>query len=72
MSDSKTERYEVDGYEVVYRPWHSECMDEDFVAVSILKDGRELMHAGMAKLVPSEQQAREDVETMLRVLEVKR
>lgn len=51
MADS----YEVDGYEVVFTPWYSEYLGEDFVAVYVLKDGRELLHAGMTKLVPSEE-----------------
>lgn len=67
MKDNKTERYEVDGYEVVFVPWHSEYLDEDLVAVSILKDGHEVMHAGMTTLVPSEEQARKEVEHVLAI-----
>lgn len=57
--------YEIDGFEVVFSPWHSDYVDEDFTAVSVLRDGRERFHAGMTKLVPSVEQARELVETML-------
>lgn len=54
-------RYEIDGYEVVFVPWHSEYLDEDFVAVYVLRDGREVMHAGMTHVEPTEQAAREEV-----------
>lgn len=70
MTDSKAERYEVDGYEVVFRPWYSESMEEDFTAVYVLKDGGEMLHAGMTKLVPSEEQARDVVRDMLALRKV--
>ena len=54
-------RYEIDGYEVVFAPWHSEYLNEDFVAVNVLRDGREVMHAGMTHVEPSEQAAREQI-----------
>lgn len=54
-------RYEIDGYEVVFVPWHSEYLDEDFAAVCVLRDGKEVMHAGMAHVEPTEQSAREGV-----------
>lgn len=60
-----SERYEVDGFEVVFTPWHSESLAEDFTAVSVRRDGREVFHSGMTKLKPSKEQAREVVETML-------
>lgn len=60
-----SEHYEIDGFEVVFTPWHSEYLDEDFTAVSVLNGGREVFHSGMTKLVPSKEQAREIVETML-------
>lgn len=62
---SSTERYEIGGFEVVFTPWHSEYLNEDFMAVSVLNDGREVFHSGMTKLQPSEEQARNIVETML-------
>lgn len=57
-------RYEIDGLTVCFTPWHSEALDEDFVAVSVRRDGREVFHSGMTKLVPSEQQARYVVEAL--------
>lgn len=54
-------RYEIDGYEVVFVPWHSEYLDEDFVAVYVLRDGMEVMHAGMTHVEPTEQAARKEV-----------
>lgn len=59
-----SESYAVDGFEVVFTPWHSESLTEDFMGVSVRRDGYEVFHAGMSKLVPSEEQAREIVETM--------
>ena len=59
-----SEYYEVDGYEVVFVPWRSEYLDEDFIAVYMLEDGREVMHAGMTHVEPSEQAARKQVELM--------
>ena len=59
-----SERYEIDGFEVVFTHWHSECLAEDFMGVSVRRDGREVYHAGMTKLAPSVEQAREIVETM--------
>lgn len=56
--------YTVDGFEVVFTPWHSEFLAEDFMGVSIRRDGYEVYHIGMTKLVPSAEQAREIVETM--------
>lgn len=56
--------YTVDGFEVVFTPWHSEYLAEDFIGVSIRRDGYEVYHAGMTRLVPSAEQAREIVETM--------
>jgi hypothetical protein len=58
------ERYEVGCFEVVFVPWHSEYLAEDFMGVSIRRGGHEVFHAGMTKLVPSAEQAREIVETM--------
>lgn len=63
-----TEYYKVDDYEVVFHPWHSEYMDEDFVAVYVLKDGREVMHAGMTHIEPSEEAARNEVVHVLETL----
>lgn len=59
-----SEHYKVDGFEVVFSPWHSEYLAEDFVGVSVRRGEREVFHAGMTKLVPSAEQAREVVETM--------
>ena len=59
-----SERYEVDGFEVVFTPWHSEFLAEDFIGVSVRHDGYEVYHAGMTKLAPSVEQAREIIETM--------
>lgn len=56
--------YTVDGFEVVFTPWHSESLAEDFMGVSVRRDGYEVFHAGMTKLAPSVEQAREIVETM--------
>ena len=56
--------YTVDGFEVVFTPWHSEYLAEDFMGVSVRRDGYEVYHAGMTKLVPSVEQAREIVEAM--------
>ena len=56
--------YTVDGFEVVFTPWHSESLAEDFMGVSIRRDRHEVYHAGMTKLVPSVEQAREIVEAM--------
>lgn len=58
------ESYVVDGLEVVFTPWHSEYLAEDFMGVSVRRDGHEVFHAGMTKLAPSVEQAREIVETM--------
>lgn len=66
-----SERYEVDGFEVVFVPWHSEYMNEDFTAVYVLEDGREVMHAGMTSIEPSEDNARKEVEHFLRLRERK-
>lgn len=63
-----SEHYEIDGYEVVFTPWHSESMDEDFMSVSIRHDGHEVFHAGMTHLEPSEETARREVEFMLAFL----
>ena len=57
-------RYEIGGYEVVFTPWHSEYLAEDFMGVSVRRDGHEIFHAGMTKLAPSMEQAREIIETM--------
>lgn len=59
-----SESYTVDGFEVVFTPWHSEYLAEDFMSVSVRRDGHEIFHAGMTKLVPSVEQAYEIVETM--------
>ena len=59
-----SESYMVDGFEVVFTPWHSEYLAEDFMGVSIRRDGHEVFHAGMTKLAPSMEQAREIIETM--------
>lgn len=56
--------YTVDGFEVVFSPWHSEYLAEDFMGVSVRRDGYEVYHSGMTKLVPSVEQAREIVETI--------
>lgn len=56
--------YTVDGFEVVFNPWHSESLAEDFMGVSVRHGGYEVFHAGMTKLVPSAEKAREIVETM--------
>ena len=60
-----TERYEVDGFEIGFVPWHSEYLDEDLVAIYIFEDGREVMHAGMTYTEPSEDNARKEVELFL-------
>lgn len=60
-------RYEIDGLMVCFTPWHSEALDEDFIAVSVRRDGMELFHSGMTKLVPSEEQARHVVEALVMV-----
>lgn len=60
-------RYEVDGYEVVFTPWHSDYLEEDFVAVSVKKDGHEVFHAGMTHREPSELNA-EHVVALVRAL----
>lgn len=57
-------RYEIDGLTVCFTPWHSEALGEDFIAVSVRRDGVELLHSGMTKLEPSEQQARHVVEAL--------
>lgn len=75
MEGGMNKRYEIDGFEVLFKPWYSEALEEDFIAVYVLRDGREVMHSGMTHLVPSEEQAREIVETMLMLhkgLEAKR
>lgn len=59
-----SESYTVDGFEVVFTPWHSEYLAEDFMGVSVRRDGHEIFHAGMTKLAPSMEQAREIIETM--------
>lgn len=59
-----SEHYEIDGFEVVFSPWRSEYLAEDFMGVSVRRDGREVFHAGMTKLIPSAEQAREVVKTM--------
>ena len=59
-----SEHYEIDDYDVVFAPWHSEYLAEDFMGVSVRRDGHEVFHAGMTKLEPSAEQAREVVETM--------
>ena len=56
--------YEIDGLTVTFTPGYSEYMAEDFVAISVTRDGREVYHVGMTKVVPSEEQAREVVETL--------
>lgn len=56
--------YEIDGLTVTFTPWHSDYQADDFVAISVTRDGREVYHAGMTHVVPSEEQAREFVETM--------
>lgn len=63
-------RYEVDGYEVAFAPWHSNYLDEDFVAVAVYADGRELLQAGMTHAVPSEGTAREEVAHVKRLLKL--
>lgn len=68
MTDNRTtERYEVDGFEVAFVPWHSEYLNESFVAVYVFEDGREVLHAGMTKIEPSEDNARKEVEHVLRL-----
>lgn len=59
-----SEHYEIDGLTVTFTPWHSDYLNENFIAVRITRDGREVYHAGMTKAVPSEEQAREVVETL--------
>ena len=59
-----SEHYEIDGLTVTFTPWYSEYMAENFVAISVTRDGREVYHAGMTHVVPSEEQAREVVETL--------
>ena len=59
-----SEHYEIEGYDVFFVRWHSEYMGEDFTSVSVAKDDREVCHAGMTKLEPSEEQARAVVELM--------
>lgn len=54
--------YEIGGYTVIFTPWHSEYMDEDFIAVSVMSDGREVLHAGMTHIEPSAESARKEVE----------
>lgn len=61
--------YEVDGYEVAFVPWYSEFLEEDFVAVYVLKDGNEVLHSGMTKIEPSEKAARDVVDAMLALRE---
>ena len=56
--------YMVDGFEVVFTPWYSEALSEDFMGASVRRDGYEVFHAGMTKLVPSVEQARHIVETV--------
>lgn len=64
-----SERYEVGGFEVAFVPWHSEYLDEDLVAIYIFEDGREVMHAGMTHVEPSEDAARKEVELFLALRE---
>ena len=64
--------YEVDGYEVAFVPWRSEFLEEDFVAVYVTKDGREVMHSGMTKLEPSDKTAQDVVDAMLALREAMR
>lgn len=63
--------YTVDGFEVVFTPWHSESLSEDFTAVYVLEDGREVMHAGMTNMEPSEDNARKEVEHFLKLRELR-
>lgn len=58
-------RYEIDGFTVVFTPWHSEYLDEDFVAISVLDGGREVLHAGMTHANPSEYMAQKEVDLLL-------
>ena len=64
-----SEHYEIYGYDVFFVRWHSEYLDEDFVAVSVAKDDREVFHSGMTHLEPSEEQARKLVECCRRICE---
>ena len=57
-----SEVYEIDGYEVVFTPWHSEYLDEGFVSIKAMRDGCEVFHAGMTHAVPSDDEARMTVE----------
>lgn len=59
-----TERYKIDGYEVMFKPWHGIFVDEDYVDVTVSKHGIEIFHAEATKLDPSEQQARKIVESI--------
>lgn len=63
-------RYEVGGYEVMFTPWYSDYLDEDFVAVSVRKDGHEVYHAGMTHREPSEPNAERVVELVRALTEV--
>lgn len=65
-----SESYTVDGFEVVFVPWHSEYLNESFVAVYVFEDGREVLHAGMTNTEPSEDNARKEVEHFLRLREL--
>lgn len=56
--------YTVDGFEVVFIPWYSESTAENFMGVSIQRNGHEIFYFGMTKLLPSVEQAREIVETI--------
>lgn len=57
--------YVIDSFTVVFAPWHSEYLDEDFVAVRVLECGREILHAGMTHTEPSEENARKQVNLVL-------
>ena len=64
LSERMSEHYEIDGLTVTFTPWHSDYQAEDFVAINVTREGRVVYHAGMTHVVPSEEQAREVVETL--------
>ena len=64
------EEYQIDGYEIWFHPWYSDYMEESFMAVSVF-DPRdvEIFHAGMTKMQPSEEKAKEVLDFVLMYLE---
>ena len=61
-SANQTSEYAVGIYTVVFVPWHSEYLDEDFVAVNVLENGREIGHSGMTHIEPCEHMAETIIE----------